>query len=564
MSIARAASWTRSPATRTPGGIESLQIDHATRNDVQRDHATSAARRGNDLCAADGKRGDESAVLDRQHRVVFRRPVDRGIGNDVALGVSRTRGQAEGVADFDHRRRRKDHDVRHVRPARRVLRRRTDRSVGREASGFRVVRRCELDQLFANRIVFAVEDRAHRGKRVRQRWPALVRLLRQHAHDRFVELRRTLGPRLTNGARLNLRVRVHDDEIRSDERRRARQHLVRHDAERVLIDLGANLASENLLGRHVRRRADDRARLRLVRRFGELRDSEVGDDRGSVDRAHEHVAWLDVAVVNLATVCVGETAADLIEQCAHGGNREHTVATDDHVERSAAHEVHHEEEKSFALEHAVHGPDVRMLETRAGFRFAAEAIDHVRVRREHRRHDFERDFTVEADVVGQEDGGHAAASELADDLVLADRRGLEFFEDSGPRRQHWRVRVGSPRHSCRHCRRLGGHAAGRAETIPGQKALTATTTSVYERTAPPAKAVKGLQCIAANATRDARCGLRKPFLHTKPRLLVGADRADNSSIQPTRLRGPASRKGSAVGRFCCTGRRWRTTLYGTP
>src|SRR5438046_6229919 len=65
--------------------------------------------------------------------------------------------------------------------------------------------------------------------------------------------------------------------------------LVQHDAERVdigaVIDVGLALA---LLGRHVRRRAEHEASLRLVRRHtvraGQLRDAEV--------RSEEHTSEL--------------------------------------------------------------------------------------------------------------------------------------------------------------------------------------------------------------------------------------------------------------------------------
>ena len=107
------------------------------------------------------------------------------------------------------------------------------------------------------------------------------------------------------------------------ERRRADEHLVADDAERIEIGamIGVRIAG-GLLGRHVRRRADrraderDRARSRRcvcgsVRRFARrrdrLRDAEVRDRRRAAGQ--QNVVGLDVAVNDAAAVRVRRARA---------------------------------------------------------------------------------------------------------------------------------------------------------------------------------------------------------------------------------------------------------------
>src|SRR6185437_15914613 len=77
--------------------------------------------------------------------------------------------------------------------------------------------------------------------------------------------------------------------------------------------------------------------------------------------------------------------------------------------------------------------DVRMVELRRRARLGEEAVPHPLAIGEAREHHLDGDAAVELEVVREEHGGHAAAAELALDLVLAQRRAPELLEELHPR-----------------------------------------------------------------------------------------------------------------------------------
>ena len=98
----------------------------------------------------------------------------------------------------------------------------------------------------------------------------------------------------------------------AEKRRRPREHLVHHAAERVHVGAAVEGVAGRLLGAHVDRRADDEPGdgEPLVRGGADRAgDAEVGDDR--VARLEQHVAGLDVAVDDAVVVRVGERVGDL-------------------------------------------------------------------------------------------------------------------------------------------------------------------------------------------------------------------------------------------------------------
>ena len=82
------------------------------------------------------------------------------------------------------------------------------------------------------------------------------------------------------------------------------------------------------------------------------------------------------------------------------------------------------------LPHRVDRHDVRVVQVGDGDRLVPEALDHPVAQQQARRHHLDRHLSVERDLVGQEDRGHAAASQLAADLELAQRRAAEPLDHS--------------------------------------------------------------------------------------------------------------------------------------
>ena len=96
------------------------------------------------------------------------------------------------------------------------------------------------------------------------------------------------------------------------ERHRPGEHLVEDDADRVDVGLRADRVALRLLGREVLRGAQDRPRLRHVRR-ARPGDAEVGDLR-AVLGVDDDVVRLEVAVDDPALVREARGAQDLDRQ----------------------------------------------------------------------------------------------------------------------------------------------------------------------------------------------------------------------------------------------------------
>ena len=90
----------------------------------------------------------------------------------------------------------------------------------------------------------------------------------------------------------------------------------------------------------------------------------------------------------------------------------------DHVaEGAAVHVLHHDEGGALLLAPVVDRDDGGVVQAGGRLGLEAEALDERRVARELGEQHLERDGTVELAVVREVDVGHAAASDLADDLV---------------------------------------------------------------------------------------------------------------------------------------------------
>ena len=202
----------------------------------------------------------------------------------------------------------------------------------------------------------------------------------------------------------------------------ARQALVGHAAERPEIGpmIDAPLALD-LLGRHVRRRAEDGALPREARRLlvgldrrVELREPEIedlGDLLAVLALAEVDVLGLEIAVNDPDRVGLHEALGDLPDD-ANGRLRiDEAHARHPVVERLALEQLHGDEGPPvFEATRVVHLDDVGALHTRGRARLANEALDDDgRVRQLGREH-LDGDALADVDVLRLVHRGHAAAS----------------------------------------------------------------------------------------------------------------------------------------------------------
>ena len=144
------------------------------------------------------------------------------------------------------------------------------------------------------------------------------------------------------------------------------------------------------------------------------RDAEVGDER--VVPAEEDVLGLDVAVDHPVAVRVLERVGRLAGDAERVLERELFLAREPVAEAFAFDEGHGEPELAGRLARVEHREDVRMLEPGGELDLAQEPLGAQR-RGELGVQHLERDGAVVPQVVREVDRGHAAAAELALELV---------------------------------------------------------------------------------------------------------------------------------------------------
>ena len=205
------------------------------------------------------------------------------------------------------------------------------------------------------------------------------------------------------------------------ERDVAREQLERHAADGVQVGPRTDVLRHRLLGRHVGRRADgragrgqERAGLHLGGRLG---DAEVGDLHAPVGRDHE-VLGLEVAVDDAVRLRVGEPGEQAFE---HAADLRQRHPADVRAQRAALDVLHRDVRRAVVLEVVVHGDDVRVRQRPGHARLAQEALGERRVGRVERAQLLERDEPVEVGLAGEVHHRHAAATDLPEDLVAADR-----------------------------------------------------------------------------------------------------------------------------------------------
>ena len=256
---------------------------------------------------------------------------------------------------------------------------------------------------------------------------ALVRLLLHRVRDRVGHGRGHGGRERGERRRLLVDDLEHDLwNRRALERGLAGQHLVDDRAERehvgALVDGG--VLTGRLLGRHVLRRAEQRALLRLHGlRAADLGDAEIEDLR-DLDRVavvlggdQEDVLRLEIAVHDAGPVGRRERRADL------ANDRERVLE----LQRSGAQPLRERLALEVLEQHArgairerqevIDAHDVRMIELRRDLRLALEASEDLVVDEIRMQH-LDRDLLAGESVVAREEHRpHAAATDQGFDRV---------------------------------------------------------------------------------------------------------------------------------------------------
>ena len=285
-----------------------------------------------------------------------------------------------------------------------------------------------------------------------------------------------------------------------------RDHLVRHDTERVLVRRAGYRPREALLRADVCWRADDGAdlceRLPSGDVVGDLGDPEVRDVRVSIG-VHEDVRRFHVTVKHALFVRLSERARNLCQDTAHDRNGKGTGRLEDRLEGAPLDVVHREEMDARGLAHGEHANDARMPETGDGGGFLLEALHHALVGHQLGQDQLDGNLAPKPDVFRQVHGGHSTAAELCHEMELADGRGLHLGE-------YLRPLGGSDGGEARlreHRREPGLVYRGatlRAVAIASHECCATTTAVVHPCATPAAETIVGHQAIAAAATGGNR------------------------------------------------------------
>ena len=222
--------------------------------------------------------------------------------------------------------------------------------------------------------------------------------------------------------------------IRVVERQLLREHLVEHHADGVEVRAGTGGLARGLLGRHVLRRAEDRAvardELLAVARRGmawlDLRDAEIEHlhEVGVRVLLDEHdVVGLEVAMDDAGVVRLLERDRDLAHDVERTRGLDRPLR-DHFVERDTLDVFEDEKERAVGeLAEVGRRGDVRMLDPRRGLGFATKAPEHLFVVAQVGVQQLQRHALSHQRVLREEHGAHPAfADQLVEAVTLRDHR----------------------------------------------------------------------------------------------------------------------------------------------
>src|SRR6185369_10636390 len=167
---------------------------------------------------------------------------------------------------------------------------------------------------------------------------------------------------------------VHDRRRSAGKRLLAGQKFVEHHAGRKNVRAAIDRLSHELLGRHIRGRAEHGTGLRILRRL-DARDAEVGNFDLAVG-PDDDVGRLDVAVNDAVIVGIIERT----EQFAHDARdffyRKTLVLRKMVLQFAPDYELHRDKRDIAVLTEIIDGDDVRMIEPPRSLGLALKARDH--------------------------------------------------------------------------------------------------------------------------------------------------------------------------------------------
>ncbi len=263
-------------------------------------------------------------------------------------------------------------------------------------------------------------QRRERRRHLRRRREAVLALARHAPHHELRGRRRKVRHlRARVGRWVHEARRGDGPDALAGPRALAGEALEEHRAERVQVDARVEiLHALDLLGRHVRRRAERQAQGGGPRGIRRQRagDAEVGDDDAAV-AAEQHVVRLEVAVDDAGAVSGVEPRAKGTRDLDDHRHRKGPLAGDPGRERLALDELHREELLALALADVEGARDVAVGHAPGELHLLAEPVEHPRLVEHLLAQQLEGDHLVELRVPRAVDGAHPTRADEADDLV---------------------------------------------------------------------------------------------------------------------------------------------------
>ena len=254
---------------------------------------------------------------------------------------------------------------------------------------------------------------------------AIVGLLLQRLRDHGLELAEVHARQHVGEPRRRL-LEVHRDDLHrivalGVKRLVCGEQLEQEHAARVEVAARIDAGAADLLGRHVRRRADDDARrqLRGLRLLGQARETEVEDLHviAEADLLPEHdVRGLDVAVDDAELVRVRDAGQGLLHDLDGARDRDRALV-DQRLEIGAGDVVHHDVRLVVVHADVEHRRAVRVLELGHRHRLELEPLAAGQLVRQLVVEDLDRDDLAELQPLGAIDDTHRALSDRFQDLV---------------------------------------------------------------------------------------------------------------------------------------------------
>jgi hypothetical protein len=242
---------------------------------------------------------------------------------------------------------------------------------------------------------------------------------------------RERAPELEPHARIDcgIRIDLHLEDLREHRGRRragegivARDDLVEDDGHAEEVAPSVELAGADLLGRHELRRADRVAGLRLDRRSLRLGDAEIeqlGRDLSVGIDVEEDVRRLEVAMGDPELVRVLQRGEERQHDRDRLARRERLLALVVRVERLAAEELEHEDERAvLAVDEIEHARDAPVVQGRAEPRLVPEPRDGLHVGAPLGGEDLQGDLAARRRVARRPYRRHPARADDVEELEL--------------------------------------------------------------------------------------------------------------------------------------------------